>query len=122
MDTKTLLRRLRNNLGDRVHGIAGCGGCFREEMDEAADLIEQLTKQAPIERSKGQYNPAPDVWGNANLIAAAPEMLEAILTTQCPRPANSVPADVTYHPVSECLRLGNCGCDLGAAVRKATGS
>lgn len=53
----------------------------------------------------------------ARLIAAAPDLLEAVKTTQCPRPCNGAPDQLM---VRECIGRGECGCDLGAALRKAT--
>jgi hypothetical protein len=53
---------------------------------------------------------------NAHLIAAAPELFEALATALCPHPANGAPDRLT---TEDCLARGECGCDQGAAIRKA---
>jgi hypothetical protein len=49
---------------------------------------------------------------------AAPELLTALKTCTCPRPANIAPDDTT---VEQCMARKECGCDLGTVVAKATG-
>lgn len=61
--------------------------------------------------------PDHEVEANARLIAAAPDLLAVVKISPCPRPANAAPDHLT---VEQCMGHGECGCDAGAAVRKAT--
>ncbi len=55
---------------------------------------------------------------NARLIAAAPDLLAALLASPCPRPANAAPDDIS---VETCITRDECGCNCGAAIAKAKG-
>ena len=50
---------------------------------------------------------------NARLRAQVAELRKAIATDRCPRPSNGDPDDTT---VEQCVALGHCGCDSGAAL------
>lgn len=64
----------------------------------------------------------PDMEAEQRLIAAAPDMLKAILTTRCPGGGwNGMPKDIDP-TVENCIAHNACGCDLGDAVRQATGA
>ncbi len=55
---------------------------------------------------------------NTRLIAAAPDLLAALLSSPCPRPANAAPDDIS---VEVCIARDECGCNCGAAIAKAKG-
>jgi hypothetical protein len=65
----------------------------------------------------------PDQAGwNAALAAAGPDLYAALLTSLCPAGGwNGMPAD-TPKIVESCVNAGFCGCDSGAAIRKARGA
>lgn len=55
---------------------------------------------------------------NAHLIAAAPDLAEALRGMFCPRPFNGRP---DQFDVGDCYDAGECGCIAGAALAKARG-
>jgi len=61
-----------------------------------------------MSKTKKQWN------ANAALIAAAPDLLVALLTSPCPHPARD-----GIYTVKECIEIGDCGCDNGPAIAKA---
>jgi hypothetical protein len=58
----------------------------------------------------------PDGEANVRLIIAASDLLAALRSCACPRPANERPDHWT---VEQCYAHGECGCDCGAAIAKA---
>ncbi len=53
---------------------------------------------------------------------AAPELLDALLSCQCPGGGwNGMPIG-TEPTVGNCIKAGACGCDCGKAIAKATGA
>lgn len=69
----------------------------------------------------GSHGDPAKIEADAYLIASAPDLLAALRTCSCPRPVNTVPAGVDL-TVEQCIERGECGCDCGAAIRKATGA
>ncbi|WP_247996637.1 hypothetical protein [Brucella tritici] len=55
---------------------------------------------------------------NACLIAAAPDLYDAVCKSNCPRPANSRPDEFS---AKQCYEAGECGCFYGTALAKARG-
>lgn len=58
----------------------------------------------------------------AQMMAAAPALLDELRTALCPGGGwNGMPKDIVVATVDDCLKHGVCGCSKGAAVTKATG-
>lgn len=71
-----------------------------------------------VSKRSAKSGVAPEDVANARLISAAPDLFEALATARCPHPANGAPDWLT---TEDCLARGECGCDQGAAIRKARG-
>lgn len=61
----------------------------------------------------------PDREANARLIAAAPDLHDALCEAPCPVPGTGDPDDIT---AGQCHALGHCGCIYGDALAKAQGT
>ena len=81
---------------------------------------DYLTEAMLDEHRRNKTNPYE---GNARLIATAPDMLALIKGTRYPGGGwNGMPERLEgLTEVKDCLAAGVCGCDYGAAVKKAEG-
>lgn len=61
-----------------------------------------------------------DTQANARLIAAAPDLLEALRNCLCPAGGWTGMPRGMVATVQDCVDAGVCGCDCGGAVAKAT--
>lgn len=102
------------------------GGCQCGHVWDATGNVHVATAEfvgmaAPddLEAQEVYVQSLEEAKANAYLIASAPDLLAALRTCSCPRPANAVPAGVNL-TVEQCIARGECGCDCGAAIRKAT--
>lgn len=59
---------------------------------------------------------------NADLIAAAPEILAALRTCRCPAGGWTGIKDGTEPTIENCMREADCGCVYGDLIRKAEGN